>query len=224
MLTGTFPWTWNIIHDGHFPLHLLSCWFNSATEQRKWPWLHCLHTKPVDSLPCCYCFCSCQLVDPQHNFLSVSDDAHPTSLCCVAHLDNCEHMFIFGVCVCVSMHVHRLTFWTHNWPRKVLRSVMSSKLTLKPSEVSFELITVLETFRTLQWIHIYIHTHYVQNPVPSGRKASVHLTLEHAICPTCSKPMKSSGKNSISPNKISLKSPGRTDSSISHFAGNVSVK
>lgn len=34
---------------------------------------------------------------PEHNFLSVSDDAHPTSLFCVVHLDYCEHVFMFGV-------------------------------------------------------------------------------------------------------------------------------
>lgn len=87
----------------------------------------CTH-KPVDSLCCCDCSCSGQLVDPEHHVLSVSDDAHPTSLFCAAHLDSCEHMFMFGVCVRVSVHAHRLTSWTHTWPRNLLNSAANSIL------------------------------------------------------------------------------------------------
>lgn len=141
------------------------CGFNSAARQHKWPWLLCLHTKPVDSLCCCYCFCSGQLVNPEHDFLSVSDDARPTSLFCVAHLDNCEHVYVW--CVCVPMRVYRLTFWTDflNWPWNISNSAVNT------------------------FLHIMYRTR-----VQSGRKASVHLTLAHALCLTCSKPMTHSGK------------------------------
>lgn len=98
--------------------------------------------------------------------------------------------------MCVSVHAHTLTSWTHTWPRNLLNSAANSIL-----------------------------NSYTLGGEPGGLQEIGPVwppDLEHVICPTCSKPTKK--KNSINPKKISLNPLGCSDSSVSHFASNVSVK
>lgn len=61
-------------------------------------------------------------MDPEQNFPSTRDDVLPPSLLFVVHLDNCEHMFMFGVCVCVCLQAC------------AQGDLLNSKLALKLSE------------------------------------------------------------------------------------------